>query len=678
MDILDLDSTEPLAGNLENTSTEQGLFPNDLLRPPLAQLSQKLDIDESIMSQTLQEVRVGAQNVLQEVVIANTESLTVIDRIVGDPLTLYSDPEYLVVDPDNVYMTYRSQGSQAWFTRIDPMTGAPISSLGKGIFMGQTLPASQVQGPEFGVDAGGAAVFYTGLDEQGQEQAFKTPLDGNFITEQLTFEGSYNARILPTQNVQEPEVSISYYHETEQGIVRFATAKESNADERTFIPINYGDGGNEMPQWVPDRLAILTSLRDEDGFYQVARFDVETQKTNILTTSPINKADSNIFEAPEFDSRLLYAVSQDAPEVLFYVWNEATKTFDDLTTLTVPTDLGAPEEIYLDSVEAFGIQGRTYVAMGVGLKDNTVGDQDAVLAEELWLMSLDQENDPISLKISPDEVDPFFDPEVIISEGNKALISYWTFGYPNELHTVEVTFPSLPPQQPTVTVADVSQTESNTSFEFALSTVPDLTATLSFSVTGTGSNPTTPLDFAGGVNPSGLVEIVEGEGTISFSIFDDAEVEEDETFQLMITGEDSQEILGTAIGTIEDDETFPDSQLLVDQDVIVKGSLKLFDLYYNEFLINDKPFLDKIPQYNVLSAGELEDHNSFNNSTVDVVTFGGKTPVVLDRLESRGNVMPSYLRKVDSESEDVFETQSHDIEFAEYVWNFFERFLESE
>lgn len=106
----------------------------------------------------------------------------------------------------------------------------------------------------------------------------------------------------------------------------------------------------------------------------------------------------------------------------------------------------------------------------------------------------------------------------------------------------------------TVTVEDITQNESDTTFEFAVSTVPNLDTTLSFAVTGTGSNPTTPFDFAGGVNPSGLVEIVAGEGIVSLEIVDDAEIENDETFQLVIISEDSNEILATAIGTIADND----------------------------------------------------------------------------------------------------------------------------
>ncbi len=383
-------------------------------------------------------------NVTSEEETATTTPLpTAVDRIVGNPdVPYYFDPEYFVANPDRIFMTYRDAANKIWLTKIDPNTGTPLSS-GKGIFLGTTV--SEVQGPEFGLDAGGLAVYYTGLDQNGFEQVFKTPLDGSFApeTEQLTFDLQDNTKVVPSKNAKDPEVSISYYSRNAQGWTTFVVAKESDADNTVRVPLNFGDGGNEPHQWVPGRSAILTSLKDQEGYYQVARFNPKTEQTMILTQDPANKADAKIYEAPEYDNRLLYAVKQDTSEVLFYLFNESTVTFDPLTTLTVPTELGSAEELYLDSVEVFSIKGQTYVAAAVGLRENTVGPRDSVLVEELWIMSLDQQQNPINLKVNSDGVDSFFDPEVIIpdSAGDKVLISYWTAGFPNELHTVEITFP---------------------------------------------------------------------------------------------------------------------------------------------------------------------------------------------------------------------------------------------
>lgn len=499
MDILGLDSTESpsfyftnrdvwadsigqvaLRGNLLIPCFEQMPLQGSLLTEPLEQISiphycglngQTMMITEEEMEfQKQQEQQLFLESLSREsdsltqtttsnLVISatypgenfnfNSTDLTdaiefpsVVDRIVGKSnVPYYFDPEYFVVNSERILMTYRDEINRIWLTKIDPLTGAPTSP-GKGVFLGTTVP--EVQGPEFGFDSGGLAVYYTSLDQNGLEQVFKTPLDGNFVPEQLTFDLEDNTKVVPTQNFADPEVRVSYFSRDAKGMTRFVAAKENSADDTVRVPLNFGDGGNEPYQWIPERSAILTSLKDQDGFYQVARFDVETERTLILTNDSSNKADAKIYEAPEYDSRLLYAVIQDTSEIAFYLFNEMTGNFDSLTTLTVPTELGLPEEIYLDSVEAFSLQGQTYVVAAIGLQENVVGPRDAILAEELWIMSLDQQQDPINLQINSEGVDPFFDPEVIIPNPslNKALISYWTSGFPNELHTVEITFPS--------------------------------------------------------------------------------------------------------------------------------------------------------------------------------------------------------------------------------------------
>jgi hypothetical protein len=388
-------------------------------------------------------------NVAQrEIAATTTSSPTIVDRIVGKPnVPFYYDPEYHVVDSQLIYMTYRDERNSVWVTAVDPLTGTP-TSLGKGAFLGTTTTKFNANGPEFGLDAGGLSVFYTGLDSSGNPQIFKTDLDGDgtFVPQQLTFQGR-NSRVIPSKNALDPEVRITYSSINSKGIETIVAAKENSADVKVNVPYSPGDGATEPKQWVPEKAAILTSLKDKNGFYQIARFDVETGKTALLTfKEAFNKAYGKIYEAPEHDQSLLYAIRQDTSQIVVYLFNATTKVFNSLTTLTVPTQLGSPQDIFVDSIEAFSIQGKTYFAVSVGLRANISRPE----SEELWIMSLDQQQNPLNIKINSDQLDPgesvpdpFLDPEVVIPDpsGNRALVPYWTHGYPNELHTVEVTFP---------------------------------------------------------------------------------------------------------------------------------------------------------------------------------------------------------------------------------------------
>ncbi len=153
--------------------------------------------------------------------------------------------------------------------------------------------------------------------------------------------------------------------------------------------------------------------------------------------------------------------------------------------------------------------------------------------------------------------DDFFNEENYLEQNGDvaAAVTNGVFGTGLE-HYINFGFAEgrvIPPG--TVTVDPVTQAESSITFEFDVITNSALNATLDFSVVGTGTDATLPSDFEGGVNPAGTVDIINGVGTISFEIADDAIDEPDETFQLALTNPlDDDELVATAIGTIVDDD----------------------------------------------------------------------------------------------------------------------------
>ncbi|MDR9402181.1 MAG: hypothetical protein RI580_01960 [Halothece sp. Uz-M2-17] len=147
---------------------------------------------------------------------------------------------------------------------------------------------------------------------------------------------------------------------------------------------------------------------------------------------------------------------------------------------------------------------------------------------------------------------------------------------------------------PDFTVEDLSQSESETTFEFAVSTDSAFSGTLNYDVLAVGSDFTTPADFADGVNPTGTVEITDGEGTISFEVANDEVFEGDETFQVIVSPEDSAETLATATGTIENDD-FPDVTV---EDLAQSESETTF-----EFAVTTDSAFSGTLNYDVLAVG---------------------------------------------------------------------------
>jgi hypothetical protein len=82
-------------------------------------------------------------------------------------------------------------------------------------------------------------------------------------------------------------------------------------------------------------------------------------------------------------------------------------------------------------------------------------------------------------------------------------------------------------------------TASSSRLSYFITRTGDLSApaTVTWSVTGAGSNPATGDDFKGGVLPSGTVSFAPGEGMaiLSFNVADDTQAEANETFQITMT-----------------------------------------------------------------------------------------------------------------------------------------------
>ena len=118
-----------------------------------------------------------------------------------------------------------------------------------------------------------------------------------------------------------------------------------------------------------------------------------------------------------------------------------------------------------------------------------------------------------------------------------------------------------------LTATDATKLEGNagsTPFTFAVTRTGDSTAaaTLSYAVTGTGTNPATAASFTGGVLPTGTVSFAAGDKarTITVNVAGNTIYEPDKTFAVTLTGPAGATVAtSSAAGTILNDD--PGAQL---------------------------------------------------------------------------------------------------------------------
>ncbi|WP_144059751.1 beta strand repeat-containing protein [Rhodopirellula sallentina] len=175
--------------------------------------------------------------------------------------------------------------------------------------------------------------------------------------------------------------------------------------------------------------------------------------------------------------------------------------------------------------------------------------------------------------------------------------------------------------------ADRSEGDSGTtSFTFEVSRVGDTgsSATVDYSVSGSGSNPANVDDFNGNILPSGQVIFFAGQTSksITVRVAGDRIVESDETFTVNLSNPSSGSTIATASagGTIRDDDAAPESTLSIvasvaDRDEGNSGSTSF--------------------TFTVTRDGDTS-----QSATVDYVVAGtGTSPADVD--DFNGNVLPS-------------------------------------
>ncbi|WP_197167734.1 Calx-beta domain-containing protein [Neorhodopirellula pilleata] len=175
--------------------------------------------------------------------------------------------------------------------------------------------------------------------------------------------------------------------------------------------------------------------------------------------------------------------------------------------------------------------------------------------------------------------------------------------------------------------ADRDEEDSGvTPFTFEISRIGDTTnsATVDYSVFGSGQNPANVVDFNGNVLPTGQIIFFAGQSsrTLTVNISGDRIIESDETFTVNLSNpsDDSTFATASAIGTIRDDDAPPPSTLSIVADNADR----------NEGVSGITPFT-----FTVARTGDLS-----GSTTVEYDVLGsGSQPANVD--DFNGNALPS-------------------------------------
>jgi hypothetical protein len=297
------------------------------------------------------------------------------------------DPEIL---PGGDWLTYTSrEGGEwaVWAARLDPATGLFVVEGGKDVLVdtGATRPIETFNGPEFGTDASGWALYYTKPDTSGIAQIWRATIDasGAAVANPLT-SGPRHQTQLVTRDPAAASTHVAAIQGTwESGTaVWFDTANPNEVQaletiEPGVIPLRWVDGSQTM----------VRSIRTGAQRGQIALLDTATGMEMLITSDAGDKTDPYGWFAPEHNGALL---------VLAVVDNEAIAVYRDLGGAhweRIAT-LRPPQESRFDfvaSAEPFVVNGRSYMSLIV---KSATSNRQAHEDSEVWLLGLGDDAAP--------------------------------------------------------------------------------------------------------------------------------------------------------------------------------------------------------------------------------------------------------------------------------------------
>lgn len=311
-------------------------------------------------------------------------TVTGTDRVVtiSPPGESYIDPEIL---PGGQLLAYQSRGN-IYLARLNPETGMFVSDEGKDILIdtGATRPIETFNGPEFGIDSDGVALYYTKPDDE-QPQIWRAMLDANLTpeVEPVTAGARFQTQLV-SRNPDGATTRIAAIRGTWQN----GTAVWlDESDPMTINEISPVEVGVNPVRWVDNSYLLTSSERTGANRGQIALIDTTTGSRQLITDDTGAKTDPYGWFAPDAGGDLLVLAIVDNAAVAVYR-DTGGETWDRIATLSPPAN---SQFGFVASAEPFVVNGKSYISLII--KDAT-GSRQRFTDSEVWLFGLETDGTP--------------------------------------------------------------------------------------------------------------------------------------------------------------------------------------------------------------------------------------------------------------------------------------------
>ncbi|MDX1970075.1 MAG: hypothetical protein SFV23_23075 [Planctomycetaceae bacterium] len=345
------------------------------------------------------------------------------DERIGDPTVSYKDPEFA---PGAPLITWQDEVGRIWICAYNQRTGDLIPQDGRGLSPGVGVPIFSPftssltrigtnNGPEWGHSRRGYSVFFMQGNRTLGYRVSRYGLRDRSLTT-VTPEGvPVAAGAFASVDSRDPLERLLYGRLVDPRSNNQLIAGEwlnlGTADPPVRFPVDrIGTAG---PRWIVGERAIMTTKFDADGISQIARYDIDSGETTLLTGGPGNKFDGFFIRAPEQLGRRVLCCVIDQTRVAFYRPPKRSETtWQLLRELTPPLEAVDGEMIRATGIAPFVYRGRSYVTYLATLTRFNA---------RICLASLDGSINTVISEATPENR---FDPEVLITQG-RLFVYYW-------------------------------------------------------------------------------------------------------------------------------------------------------------------------------------------------------------------------------------------------------------
>jgi len=278
----------------------------------------------------------------------------------------YLDPEF--IDVNGQYKAVFTEGvhvsGSMWVADMDPVTGDFVSGDGLDLELDTDIPPiydTLINGPEWGVDAGGVALFYTKYDADQNRQVWRARLSDPPVLAQLTNDPEGRVHWAATLNRSDPSIHIFLVNYSS---FELHWANEEEVTVEHPLPGYVWGEGNNGPRFIPGTAYFVYAKQISEDKVELVRVDTSDGSETVVTDDDILKVDTWGFIAPEFDNEICYSalISKTAIGVYRYV-NPGDPFATRIAEIEVPAGDSHP---YIRSIEilqtASGLFDRTYFA----------------------------------------------------------------------------------------------------------------------------------------------------------------------------------------------------------------------------------------------------------------------------------------------------------------------------